>query len=375
VGGGPSLPTHLPGDRKLKNHHIFVDVKYTYAKLVSTMQRSNAMRIHSKFWVFTSYTYSTAEEWKQLPSGVTCLAWQEERCPTTDRLHLQGYIELIRDREVSWLRKHISMTAYWRKKVTLSTRLQAFTYTQKDESRTQGPYCLGTPPTPSSTKGQRVDLEAFRDACFKGMSERKLWSEFTVQMAKYPRMYKSIAALARPKRSTDLEVVLIYGSTGVGKTRLVYEKWEDSDEFWRWAVPNTTCWFDGYDGHKLCLLDDFAGKASKMSLVMLLQVLDRYPVLLPVKGSHIWWMPDAITITTNIHPREWYDYTNRIGQYMAIKRRIHHVIDMGIIKDEGGDLEDAGSTFWYDPMLFPRPQEIDLTTEEVLIFEHGFDVL
>ncbi len=327
------------------------------------MSQEKSKRVHSKFWVFTVYTYSVAEEWKELVPGVTLLAWQEERCPTTERLYLQGYVECVRDREVSWLRKHVSKCAYWRKKVERSTRFQAFIYTQKEDTRIQGPFCLGTPPTKHSGSGQRMDLEDFRDAIFRGTPARKLWLSHTMQMARYPRMYSSIAALARPKRDVDLEVVLLYGSTGIGKTRLVYKQWEDDPEFWRWPVPNTACWFDGYDGHQLCLLDDFAGRASKMSLVMLLQVLDRYPVLLPVKCAYVWWMPNAIVLTTNVHPRDWYDYTKREGQYMAIKRRIHRVVDMTVIKQEGEDLQDAGSDFWYDPVLFPRPEEIDLTEE------------
>lgn len=319
-----------------------------------------AKRVHGKFWVFTWFHHLTTTPWDTLPEGITCIAWQEERCPTSKRLHLQGYVELARDRELSWLKKHVSQGACFRRKIRNSTRYQAYAYTQKEATRVQGPWCIGTAPNEGDKAGMRTDLVAFRDALFEGKSARSLWRTMPAMMARYPRMFASITALARPRRQTELEVYLIYGDTGSGKTHTVYADWEDNDEFWRWPVPNTAVWFDGYDRHELCLLDDFAGRSSKMSLVMLLQVLDKWPVLLPVKQSHCWWMPNKIALTTNIHPRDWYDWSKRKNQYMALKRRIHVVYDYTVMKEEDSEREDAGSEFWYDPVLFPRPVAVDL---------------
>jgi hypothetical protein len=85
-------------------------------------------------------------------------------------------------------------------------------------------------------------------------------------------------------------------------------------------------WFDGYDGHTAALLDDFAGKFSKFSLNNLLRLLDRYKVQFPIKGGYTFFQPRRIFLTTNIHPREWYDWTTREVQYPALSRRITRVV-------------------------------------------------
>ena len=148
----------------------------------------------------------------------------------------------------------------------------------------------------------------------------------------------------RPKRTTELEVVLYYGETGTGKTRTWHDKYVGSEEFYRVPVGRDV-WFDGYDMHKYVLLDDFSGAASHMSLATLLQILDRYPLQVPVKGSFVWWMPDKICITTNIRPIHWYKWEGRESQYQALKRRIHKVLDFDK-KDAEGNALDATDSFW-----------------------------
>ena len=71
-------------------------------------------------------------------------------------------------------------------------------------------------------------------------------------------------------------------------------------------------------------MDDFSGE---MPLVQLLRLLDRYSVQVPFKGGYLWFCPDTIVITTNVHPRKWYNYWERDSSFEALKRRIHVVFD------------------------------------------------
>jgi len=310
-------------------------------------------------WVFTLNNPVQWEPFLELPEGVSYMVWQVERGDRLGTIHLQGYIELHRDQYVSWLKTNVFEKAHF--EVRRGTQDQAIDYCKKAEGRQAGPYELGT--KGAAQQGQRTDIVLFRDAILEGNKLPQLWDKFPREMARYPRMYRGLRNSIRPMRGAPVIVTLIYGQTGTGKTRYVYDNWEESDQFWRWAVPNTACWFDGYDQHELVLLDDFAGKKSKMSLVMLLQVLDRYPVPVPVKGDFVWWCPKQIAITSNIHPKNWYDYTGRIGQYAAIKRRIRRVIDL-TIKSEDGEPIEMGNEWWYDPVLYPRPERINLGDAE-----------
>ncbi len=310
-------------------------------------------------WVFTINNPEEWELWKELPEGVAYITWQAERGKNLT-LHLQGYLELKSSQYMSYLSTHVCARGHF--EVRRGTQEEAICYCRKEEGRQGGPWELGVL---SKGRGDRIDIAIFRDAIIGGMRAADLWTSYPKEMAKFPRMYNALKSTLRPRRTTELWVTLLYGKTGRGKTRMIYDKWEDDDEFWRWSCPNTTVWFDGYDGHQLVLLDDFAGRSSKMSLVMLLQVLDRYPIMLPVKGSFVWWCPSNIAITTNIHPKDWYKYDGREEQYKALRRRIHEVLSFDVKKENGGwDPILEGPSFWYDPVLCPKPPSIDLRSNE-----------
>lgn len=127
-----------------------------------------------------------------------------------------------------------------------------------------------------------------------------------------------------PRREAAPIVYLLYGEPGVGKTRLVNDKYPIGVDSFRKA-PDTK-WFDGYDAHKVLLLDDFSGAASKMSLSYTLQLLDRYEIAVEVKGDTVPLLATKIFITTNNHPSTWYKWEKREIQYKALSRRIHYVI-------------------------------------------------
>lgn len=129
------------------------------------------------------------------------------------------------------------------------------------------------------------------------------------------------------QREEPPEVTLLYGPSGCGKTRQVFDT-ESLDDLWV-KPADDNMWFDGYDNHPAALLDDFAGRLSKVSLVSLLRMLDRYVVQFPVKGGFVYFAPQRIWITTNIHPSEWYEWTGREAQYPALRRRFTRVVAWG----------------------------------------------
>lgn len=186
----------------------------------------------------------------------------------------------------------------------------------------EGPYTYGVCPKGS---GDRTDLVALREAAKSGKRKRDM-IEDDVLLPTYAKHMK-LAHLAQslyPPQPKPKRVVLLYGPSGCGKTRHVYDTYSVEDLY---AKPvDDKFWFDGYDQHPTVLLDDFAGRVSKLSLVNLLRLLDRYPIQLPFKGGYVWFSPDNIYITSNIHPREWYEWARRETQYAALARRITQVV-------------------------------------------------
>lgn len=235
--------------------------------------------------------------------------------------HWQGYIELKRSQRLSWLKNNISATAHFERRA--GTRDEARDYCRKEDTRQSGPWEYGT--WKAGGQGRRTDITAFKDAILNGKRKRDLLDEgYDKEMCKYPKFYDTVRGLYRPRRESNsfTGVVLLYGYPGTGKTRYVKENYP---EHWEAAIGNGTNWYDGYDLHNVVLFDDFAGRMSKVPLDTTLKLFDRYVRMVPVKGGFTWWKPNLLFITTNIHPADWYDWTERRAQWPALTRRINHV--------------------------------------------------
>lgn len=247
------------------------------------------------------------------------LVYQEE-IGETGTYHFQGYCEFTNKLSLNSAKALLGGASVHLER-RRGNQTQAIAYAKKEETRVDGPYEYGIP----RSQGKRVDLEGFKDAVTAGKRKRDLVDDHFLIMARYPKFYDTLTMMNRPTRETDLRVTLHIGPTGLGKTRTVMDQFSDDPEFYIAPLANNTQWYDTYDGHKRVLMDDFTGASSHMALCTLLRLLDRYPVLVPTKGSHTWWLPDEIYITTNILPKDWYKWENRAEQYRALARRIHRV--------------------------------------------------
>ncbi len=233
-------------------------------------------------------------------------------------LHYQGYLELRTAVRLSWLTKHL-FQAHWSSR--LGTRDQARNYCMKTDTREPdgGPWELGD--YKSGGQGTRVDLAMVATSVKSGFSSKEIAEEYPAQWIKYNKGIKSLINILQPKRTVAPKVYICYGPTGTGKT-----KWAHDNYPKLYKKPCDTRWFDGYSGQKTLLLDDFSGAASKMSLNYVLQLLDRYPLQVEIKGDYMALLATTIIITTNIHPRLWYKYERRMSQYHALARRLANVL-------------------------------------------------
>ncbi len=255
-----------------------------------------------------------------LPKGVSYAVWQLET-GSGGHTHYQGYVELSKSQFITWLKSNISKTARW--EARKGTAMECKIYCTKEKTRVRGPWELGTM---SKGPGTRTDLIDFRDSIRKGMNNASLWDDHCTQMARFRHMCQDIRRTCKPPdRNAGVNVVLFVGPTGSGKTRMVKDKWR-SKGYFDMPISNGTLWFDGYDGEHRVLIDDFGGRTSKISLVNTLRILDRYVVLVPIKNGHVWWNPKRIAITSNIHPRDWYDWGKREEQFHALARRFSYVV-------------------------------------------------
>lgn len=304
-------------------------------------------------WCFTENSnaqdfYDNLESLFNSLDGLRYICGQLELAPNTGHLHFQGYLQLTKVQRRSWVKKNISRTASLETQYKKSTNEQARDYCKKPESRYPnhdfiefGEFNPGRGRQPGC--GRRTDLVAFTDAIKSGGNIDTLLNDgYHNELARYPKFYQMVKARYMPEREVP-QVELYIGDTGTGKTRKAFE--ENTDIY---VVPlsNGTFWLDGYDGQDTALLDDFCGKLSKVGLGYTLRLLDRYPLMVPVKGGHTWFTPKKVIITTNIHPCDWYDFSDRKIQEKALCRRLTKVIVFETGSDPVEITDDVWNNFW-----------------------------
>lgn len=114
------------------------------------------------------------------------------------------------------------------------------------------------------------------------------------------------------------DVFVYWGRTGSGKSR---RAWDEASFGAYPKDPNTKFW-DGYAGHEHVVIDEFRGL---ISISHVLRWLDRYPVIVEVKGSSCVLQATKIWITSNLPPEEWFPDLDNETQ-AALRRRFTQVI-------------------------------------------------
>ena len=278
----------------------------------------------AKHWVFTwnNPTVSAAELVLTFPTwGLTYAVFQDE-LGEEGTPHFQGYAEFDRRARMTSLKKlSHGATMHWEPRY--GTRDQARQYAMKDDTRVEGPWEFGE--WQLNAQGKRSDLLDAIELLSESASLVAVAEDYPSTYIRYHRGFQALLNVTPRTRSDAPTITLLCGPPNCGKTRHVRDL-EPFEQLWASPPGDTMRWFDHYQNQEAALFDDFDGKLSKVPLTAVLQILDRYAIRVATKGSHTWWTPLRVYITSNFHPRQWYDWYERELQYGALRRRFTHVI-------------------------------------------------
>lgn len=246
--------------------------------------------------------------------------YQREVAPETQKEHWQGYIEFKRSVKMNVVKQLFNDNAL-HLEPRQGTRDQARAYCMKEDTRK-----AGTTPTEvgewvDKNSGKRTDLEAFAKLVMEGKKDYELAEAMPSTFGRHKRMVDTLRLAKKPQMRQPPEVTVIYGDPGTGKTRSVYDSNDLEDIF---SMEGEYKWFDGYEGQPVVLFDEFC---CQFKLSFLLQLLDRYPIRVAVKGGFVNWTPTKIYITSNSSPEAWYHQCLPV-QRAALLRRIGRIIKL-----------------------------------------------
>ena len=277
----------------------------------------------SRGWCWTHFnleTFIPIDECTQdnaLKYGI----YQLELCPDTDRVHVQGYFEFVRGVRLT----HVQRILGGEKchcEPRHGTPQHARKYCLKEETQLCAPTEFGELP---EGQGERTDLQAAFRLLDQGQTPQDVSRAYPETWARYWRAMDRYYLEVADERDWEMDVRVHYGSPGSGKTSAVFaEARSRGYALFTLMGPNLqngAVWWDGYRGQEIVLIDDFYGW---LPWTFLLQLLDRYPMNVQTKGGVVPFRSKIIVITSNQHPRFWYNYGERM-QYAAIVRRINEV--------------------------------------------------
>lgn len=212
----------------------------------------------------------------------------DETCPTTGRKHHQGYVEFHTARTKRSVSKRLDNAHV---KICDGDAQQNIIYCSKEKVIIE----CGTP----GEQGRRTDLESVVEEIRvnPNISTRELIEMNPGQWCRNYRALEIVKSTYEEKRNWVTEVIYIYGPSGCGKTRTAIDAGATKVYF-------RGGFFDGYMGEDMVLFDDVDRWTFFKNRQVLLELLDRYPYNINIKGGSRNWKPRTIFITSNYPPEE-----------------------------------------------------------------------
>ncbi len=270
------------------------------------------MFVQSKNWCFTDFELL---DWEKIFKGdddIRYVCWGTESCPKTKKKHYQGWLQYNKKKRLGGIKK-VCHSKKLHIESCRGTESENNKYCQKDNKyETLGEYM---------TQGKRTDLDQLKSVLDMGGSLEDIASENFESFIKYNRgfqEYKKIVDKRLRKKFRKVEVIHIHGTTGSGKTRTAMESTEDLYKI----HGDDLQWWDGYDGEKTLLIDEYD---NQIACTKLLGILDGYQLRLPIKGSFTYANWNKVYITSNI--KALHRHAKKCHR-RALRRRITSIILM-----------------------------------------------
>lgn len=298
----------------------------------------------ARCWVITSFRTKNFTAWKTLDlveTDIRYLGYQLEQCPDTGKIHIQAYVEFYKKIRLTQLKQRLGDEAL-HAEIRRGCRVDARNYAIKEDTpwfdanypqwAASGARLVGTDAVEigrfATNQGTRSRLDGAKDLIDEEATELEIFEAFPDVYLRYStgiRRARALKAQSRCNKYKPIEVNVIYGDPGSGKTRSIYEiEGEENCYIPTYSASANKYWFDGYDGHKVLVINEFYGQC-RTSIIQ--NLWDNYRIQVETKGGLTVSNWDKIYVTSNVHPKEWYHSWETVPKSVedSIIRRINTI--------------------------------------------------
>lgn len=312
--------------------------------------RNACFTLHQPFDLTTLLFRDPLTELHPWYGRIKYLICQEEKCPETGRLHLQGYVELTRSIRFPAIKQLLGFGDHVHLEPRRGNRDQAKAYCEKEESRVSGPYYWPSKEAyGKGGQGRRSDID---DACEELLQHRDMSQLPNSLVVKYHKGFDRLLSLTAKPRKYDpdnpVECIILWGAAGTGKSQ---EAYRIANNYSTYNKDGDTKWFDGYNGEQCIVVNEFDPVKTEITISMFKKWVDWCPCLVQPKGGYTQLLATKWIWTSNVDPRNWFRQFSDSAQRGAFLRRISlcrkYSADGSVVTD---DLNDNG---YIEPLVGP----------------------
>lgn len=254
-------------------------------------------------WCFTIALFPpSGESWTEptsLPDQCTYLVYQVEE-GEDGFLHYQGYVEFANAKTITAAKK--CLNCRWAHlEPRRGTVEQAIDYCAKPGGLEPivefGRY---------KRQGERSDLMYIKDRIEQGATEHDLWVETFSDMVRYFKGIQRAMIVMGPKpKRGPVQIIVFWGDPRAGKSQQA-KRLAKSTPGGYYVKDPTSMWWDGYQGEKCVLMDDFDPSHHAWTWHQMFGWLDDEIVPAQYKGGYLSLQFTRLIITTNFGPVLWF---------------------------------------------------------------------
>lgn len=272
------------------------------------------MTTTSQRWCFT---VNNPGDWRPgwRPATMAYLVWQVERGEQAGTMHVQGYVRFVSRRRMSTVKRELGRDDA-HVEVARGNEQQCKDYCTKAETRIEEGEEHGEFDGTAGVQGKRSDLAAAAAMITGGASMREVALAHPTDFIRYHHGFEAFKLTIDPEppMQRDVEVIVLWGPTGTGKTHRIMTLFPDC-----FCVrPGRDPW-DGYSSHETIFFDEFDPQVWNIHEMKLILDKWRYRLQRRYRNAFAAWTRVAICCQDS--PVSWWPNASE-PDIQAIRRRI-----------------------------------------------------